>query len=335
MPRKKHSDDDQPLSIEQARAKIKKAMSDLRSGNNPGPISLRLKPTKKPGELYPLRLTWHQRESLIHCTRIKNKIKERLKEAGEGTQILGVTLKELDHLNDEIGTAAVYAPSPHKKRLVAVLHKVSELFASDRIGLFGEETPKTRKAAPKKGNLLYQFKIALLDIKPSIWRRIQVSDCTLTRLHEYIQAAFGWWNYHLHQFEIDGVTYSQPAPDGDDFGMEFEDERGVLLSKLIPKSGRRSRWIYEYDFGDSWRHEVLFEGFPPVDPKAKYPLCVEGARACPPEDCGGWPGYDNYVAAIADPKHAEHKYMLRWRGPFDPEAFDAKKATGVMRKVKK
>lgn len=326
--------DDKPLSIEQARGKIAKAMSDLVAGDYSGPISFRLKPTKKPGETYPLKLTWPQRDSLIHCTRIKNKIKERLQEAGEGTQIVGVTRKELDHLNDEIGQASLYAPSPHKKRLVAVLHKVAELFASDRVGLFGEETPKTRKTAPKKGDLFYQFKITLLDIKPAIWRRIQIPDCTLTDLHKYIQAAFGWWNYHLHQFDIDGGRYSQPAPDGDDFGMDFKDETDMRLNKLIPKSGRPSRWIYEYDFGDGWRHEVLFEGFPPAEPKAKYPLCLEGERACPPEDCGGPYGYTDYLAALADPKHEQHEEMLEWRGSFDPSVFDAKKATKEMKKVK-
>ena len=191
---------------------------------------------------------------------------------------------------------------------------------------------KARKAMPT--GTLYQFKITLLDITPAIWRRIQVPDCTLADLHEYIQAAFGWENYHLHQFDIDGERYSQPAPDGDDFGMEFKDETDVLLSKLIPKSGRPSRWIYEYDFGDDWRHEVQFEGFPPADPKAKYPLCLEGERACPPEDCGGSWGYADYLAALADPKHEQHDELLEWRGPFDAEAFDVKKATKEMRKVK-
>jgi hypothetical protein len=69
--------------------------------------------------------------------------------------------------------------------------------------------------------------------------------------------------------------------------MEFEDETDVLLSKLMPKSSRKAKWLYEYDFGDGWRHEVLFEGFPPADPQAKSPICLEGERACPPEDCGG------------------------------------------------
>jgi hypothetical protein len=82
------------------------------------------------------------------------------------------------------------------------------------------------------------------------------------------------------------------------------------------------------------RHEILFEGFPPSDPKAKAPLCLEGERACPPEDCGGPPGYGNYLDAIADPQHEQHEEMLEWRGPFDPSTFDAKKATKEMRKVK-
>ena len=119
-----------------------------------------------------------------------------------------------------------------------------------------------------------------------------------------------------------------------DMGLEMIDETDVPLGKPIPKSGRKSRWIYEYDFGDGWRHEVLFEGFVTVDPKVRCPQCVEGARACPPEDCGGPWGYADYLAAIADPQHERHDELLEWRGPFDPEAFDAKKATKEMRKVK-
>jgi hypothetical protein len=94
------------------------------------------------------------------------------------------------------------------------------------------------------------------------------------------------------------------------FGLEMIDETGVALSKLIPKSGRKSRWIYEYDFGDGLQHEVLFEGFVTVDPKVKYPICVEGARACPPEDCGGPWGYADYLAAIAHPQHERHEELL-------------------------
>ena len=332
MPRKKQPDD-KPLSVEQARGKIAKAVRDLLAGNDPGPITFRLKPTRKADETYPLKLTPQQRESLIHCTRIRNKLKERLKEAGGGTQVVGVTRKELDHLNDELGQAAMYVAGPDKKRLVAVLRRVADLLAEDHAGLLGEEKPKARRTAPTTGDLIYQFKVTLLDIKPAIWRRVRVPDCTLADFHEYIQAALGWENYHLHQFDIDGERYGPAAPDDTDFGLEMRDEAGVTLGRLIPKAGRKPRWVYEYDFGDGWRHEIVFEGFVAVDPKAKYPQCVEGERACPPEDCGGPWGYADYLAAVADPKHEQHEDMLEWRGPFDPEAFDPKKATREMRKV--
>jgi hypothetical protein len=333
MPRNK-SYQIKPLHVEQAREKIAKAVRDLVAGNDPGVISFSLKPTKKADETYPLRVTEQQRESLIHCTRIRNKLKQRLKEVGNGTQVVGVTRKELDHLNDEIGQAALSAPGPDKKRLVAVLRRVADLLSEDHAGLVGEETPKARRTAPKMGDLVYQFKVTLLDIKLAIWRRVRVPDCTLADLHGYIQAAFGWWNYHLHQFDIDGERYGPASPDDMDFGLEIRDEAEVTLGKLIPKSGRKPRWVYEYDFGDGWRHEVVFEGVTPADPKAKYPQCVEGERACPPEDCGGPWGYADYLAAVRDPRHEQHEEMLEWRGPFDPEAFDPRKATREMRKVK-
>jgi hypothetical protein len=157
----------------------------------------------------------------------------------------------------------MYAQHPHKQRMVAVLRTIGELFADDYKVPISAEIPKTRKTAPKQGPLLYQFKITLMDIQPLIWRRIQVPDGTLAELHEDIQAAFGWENYHLHQFEIDGERHGPLGPDEFDFGDGMLDEADVRLSALIPKSGRRSRWIYEYDFGDSWRHDVVFEGYPP------------------------------------------------------------------------
>lgn len=330
MPRKNPPDDNKPLSVAQARGKVARAMRDLTAGHDPGPVTFRLKRTRKADETYPLRLTRQQRESMIRATRIKNKVKERLRQAGDDSQVIGFTLKELDHLNDEIGQAALYAPGPDKRQLVTVLRRVSDLLAEEHAGVFEGIVPTTRKTAPKAGDLVYQFKVTLLDVKPAVWRRIRVPDGTLADLHGYIQAAFGWWDYHLHQFDIDGERYGPLAPDDMDFGLEAIDETGVTLGRLIPKSGRKPRWVYEYDFGDGWRHEVLFEGFVTADPKAKYPQCVEGERARPPEDCGGPWGYADYLAAIRDPGHDRHGEMLGWRRPFDPEAFDAKKATKDM-----
>lgn len=324
--------DDKPLTPAQARQKLQQGLADYLVGNGPETIVFRLKRTKKANHTYPLKLTQQQRETLLECTQLSRNLKKKIEQAGEGTQIVPVTWNELHKLNDETGQVAYYARSPHKKRLLAVMSRVVKFFEEEHAEVFALDTPTTRR--PAKTDLLFQFKITLLDIKPAIWRRIQVPDCTLVDLHEYIQAAFGWENYHLHQFEIDGVRYSQPAPDSDDFDMDFEDETDVLLSKLLPQTSRKARWIYEYDLGDGWRHEILFEGFPPSDPKAKAPLCLEGERACPPEDCGGPPGYCDYLDAIADPNNEQHEELLEWRGPFDSEAFDARKASKQMRKVK-
>jgi len=325
----KQPDDNNPLTPAQARQKLQKRLADYLTGNGSEAIVFRLKRTKKANHLYSLKLTQQQRETLLEFTQLSRNLKKKIEQAGVGTQIVPVTWNELHKLNDETGQAAYYVRSPHKKRLMAVMSRVVKFFEEEHTGVFDFDAPK-----PTKTELLFQFKITLLDIQPAIWRRIQIPDCTLVDLHEYIQAAFGWENYHLHQFEIDGVQYRQSAPNGDEFDADFEDETDVLLSKLLPKSKKKIRWLYEYDFGDGWRHEVLFEGFPPLDPKTKPPVCLEGERACPPEDCGGPPGYANYIDAIADPEHEQHQEMLEWRGSFDPSVFDTKKATKRIRKVK-
>ncbi len=286
--------DDKPLPPAQARQKLQQGLEDYLAGNDTGPIVFRLKRTKKASHTYPLNLTPQQRESLLEHTNLTGKLKKKIDPAGEGTQVVPITWNELHKLNDETGQAAVHARSPHKKRLMAVMSRVVKFFEEEHAEVCDLAATTPAKRRPAKTDLLFQFKIALLGSEPPIWRRIQVHDCTLDKLHEHIQTAMGWTNSHLHQFDIKGVQYSQPAPDGDDFDMDFEDETDVLLSKLLPKSSRKVRWIYEYDFGDGWRHEVSFEGFPPADPKAKTPICLEGERACPPEDCGGPPGYSDY-----------------------------------------
>ena len=193
---------------------------------------------------------------------------------------------------------------------------------------------KTKRRSQSKPAALYQFKITLLESDPPIWRRIQVKDCTLDKLHEHIQTAMGWTNSHLHDFKIDGERYGDPMLLGNGVGeSQCVDSTKTLLSDILPKTRKRFAFEYEYDFGDGWEHEVLFEETPPVDPKAKYPLCVEGERACPPEDCGGVWGYGDILEIIANPNQEEHKSVLEWIGSsFDPQNFDPKKATKRMRK---
>lgn len=180
---------------------------------------------------------------------------------------------------------------------------------------------------------LYQFKITLLDSPAPIWRRIQVRDSTLDKFHERIQTAMGWTNSHLHQFKIDGENYGDPdlLNDGfEDFGCI--DSTVTKISEIVPKAGKRFQFRYEYDFGDSWQHEVLFEGCLKAVKGSRYPLCVEGERKCPPEDVGGVSGYSRFLEAIANPNHEQHDELVEWAGDFDPEEFDSLKATNVMRR---
>jgi len=191
---------------------------------------------------------------------------------------------------------------------------------------------KAKKASP--ADTVYQFKITLLESRPRIWRRIQAQDCTLDKLHEHIQTAVGWTNSHLHQFKIGEQRYADPMLTEEDFEeFDYRDSTTTMLSDILPETSKRFRFQYEYDFGDSWYHEVLFEGLVRAESKVKYPLCLEGERACPPEDCGGIWGYPDFIEAIQNPDHERHEELLEWvGGRFDPEAFDPAKATKAMRK---
>jgi hypothetical protein len=169
--------------------------------------------------------------------------------------------------------------------------------------------------------LAFQIKVTLEGSKPPIWRRLLVpSDTTLGDLHHIIQAAFGWWDYHLHQFIVGGTYYGEPHPDYFDY-VDMHDEQEVTLGQITVGEGFKFR--YEYDFGDSWLHQVLVEKILPPEPGQDYPVCIKGRRARPPEDVGGMWGYYHFLEAIQDPDHEEHDEYLEWvGGAFDPEAFN-------------
>jgi len=149
---------------------------------------------------------------------------------------------------------------------------------------------------PVSGPPLYQIKITLAWSKPPIWRRVIVrSDMRLNRFHDVIQRAMGWTDSHLHQFVVDKTFYGKPNPEH----SETLNERNYTIAQLAPAV--RKKFIYEYDFGDGWNHELLVEKVLPADPAFKHPVCVGGALACPPEDCGGIYGYYEKLAALATP----------------------------------
>jgi hypothetical protein len=178
----------------------------------------------------------------------------------------------------------------------------------------------TAALASRTGGV-FQLKVTLKGTKPPVWRRVLVDgSSTLDHLHDVIQAAFGWWGYHLHDFEIDGTNYGTPDPDDDDWGLPTTDESGVRLDSV---AGPGSRFVYRYDFGDNWRHDIEVEQVLPADEATTVPVCVDGRRACPPEDCGGTGGFERLLEILADPRHPEHRERREWMGrDYDPAAFD-------------
>jgi len=154
---------------------------------------------------------------------------------------------------------------------------------------------------------IYQLKMTLCEVGPPVWRRVLVpGGYTLDRLHRIVQHTMGWQDYHLHSYDIDGVQYGEPDPDGE---LELRDELDVRLDAVAAKG---SQFCYTYDFGDWWDHDIEVEDVFPADPTERYPTCVDGARACPPEDVGG----------------------AEWLGRrYDPDSFRPDRVTTLLRRM--
>lgn len=181
------------------------------------------------------------------------------------------------------------------------------------------------------GQPVFQLRIQLEQVTPTVWRRLLVpGGVRLAKLHGIFQAALGWTNSDLHCFTV-----------GDDlYGMQLEDhpageldETEVTVLQALRRGERR--FGYEYDFGDSWEHEVFIESttWPPL--ALKHAVCLDGANACPPEDVGGAPGYVQFLEALADPLHEEHDSYLVWVGyKFNAEAFDLATVNAALQRVR-
>jgi len=196
----------------------------------------------------------------------------------------------------------------------------------------GKRANKTRTDG-KPAATVHQFKITLAYTQPPVWRRIQLpSEATFWDLHCAINDAMGWEDNHLHEFRIGnrrhalriGIPEGEDAPWSDDAGLADWD---VPIASHLAKTGASCSYLY--DFGDGWDHSVKLEAILPREPRVRYPRCLDGARACPPEDCGGPPGYEQLCAALADPAGADEdaEELLEWFGPYDPEAFNPAKVT--------
>ncbi len=176
-----------------------------------------------------------------------------------------------------------------------------------------------------------RFRIQLVGIEPSIWRMIDVPEAyTFWDLHVAIQDSMGWLDYHLHSFNPPrrhGRIKSRVGIPDDEYDDGTVAGWEVPIVKFFMEIGDTLE--YEYDFGDGWLHEVTLAGVLLKERGRKYPVCVDGGRACPPEDCGGIPGYEELLKALVDPSHEEHRDMAEWlKGhakcywPYRPEEFD-------------
>lgn len=282
---------------------------------------LRIK-TKPVAEL-PLRD--EDRDALVAMPTLKAKVRKQLAKRGTDltvADVAGVTM-----------AVAEAFPDAGPKQQIVLLRLAGTLMATLQQALV---VPNDRAVTPKAKPtaLAYRIKITLAGTRPPVWRQIVVTDCTLDELHEHVQTAMGWTNSHLHHFRVGEQFYGDPdlmADNYEEFG--YEDSTATRLSDLVPKTRKAFKFIYEYDFGDSWDHQLMVEAVGPPEAGTKYPACLDGNGACPPEDVGGVWGYTDFVAAVRNPDHEQHEELLDWvGGAFDPDEFDPTTATKRMRK---
>ncbi len=215
-------------------------------------------------------------------------------------------------------------------RVCCVIRKQAELNKQKNSQVSGDNLKNSAQPAVKRKpvtimknqDTIYQLKVNLLETNPLVWRRFLVpSSITLHRLHLVLQETMGWTNSHLYRFQIGENEYAEPSPDNEFYELPFKDSKKVKLNKLVTEKG--IKFQYEYDFGDSWLHELVVENILDTDSSKTYPLCLGGERACPPEDCGGTSGYAELLEIIRDPKHEQYQDMMTWLGGhFNPGSFD-------------
>ncbi|GAC1592701.1 MAG: plasmid pRiA4b ORF-3 family protein [Sphingomicrobium sp.] len=164
------------------------------------------------------------------------------------------------------------------------------------------------------------LRIELKNTDPPIWRLVEVpTSITLEVLHDIVQVTMGWLDYHLWEIVVDGQAYGLPMEE--DWGTAPRKVAGRVRLRDVLTPGTTTI-DYTYDFGDSWEHKLTISDVRPGDPTAAYPRFIAGKRDCPPEDCGGIPGYYDLLEARADPKHPDHDEITEWLDEYDPEALD-------------
>jgi len=184
---------------------------------------------------------------------------------------------------------------------------------------FREAVEGVRRLGAENKFTVYEMKVRIKGARPAIWRRFRVSgNITFYKLHRILQEVMGWSDYHLYEFRVGKLLLGEPDPD---YSPETKSARRVRLSEILIRE--TAQFIYIYDFGDYWEHEVTVERILSSDEELRHPVCIDGKRACPPEDCGGIWGYSDLLKIIRNPAHEEYEEMMEWLGgEFDPNQFD-------------
>ena len=178
-----------------------------------------------------------------------------------------------------------------------------------------------------------RLRIQLEDVDPAVWRRLLVPGTVkLAKLGQMLVVAMGWNNSHLHAFRVGDTSYGMQDDDDDDFPDDEIDEQSVTVLQALRE---HQTFTFDYDFGDGWEHEVVIEELIHSDSGLKFAVCLDGERACPPDDVGGPGGYAAFLEAVADTDHDEHADFLEWvGGSFDPAEFDVANANVLLQKLR-
>ena len=191
--------------------------------------------------------------------------------------------------------------------------------------------PAVSTGMPRMIEPVARIRIELQDLEPKIWRRVDVPlSSTLAALHDIIQVSFHWLDYHLYEFVVGERVYGVPADEDEFYDRKVFKAAAIRLKMLVEREV--DRFLYVYDFGDDWRHDVIVEEVRDGDEDTEYPAFVDGARRCPPEDVGGSDGFMEFLEAVLDASHEEHDRMMEWYGgPFDPEDIDEQRIRSVLK----
>jgi hypothetical protein len=281
-----------------------------------------------PRETRELKLSEEQRRTILKYSELPAHLSKRFAGKGTAAKAIPFMLDELDEFLDYVEIAVYRAKGNEKQKVLRIVQKVAKLLGST---IDPEEMPNRRLA--NKNAAVFQIKMTLRATDPPIWRRIQTTDCTLEELHALIQVTMGWGFEHLYLFNIGGVEYADLDMMRDD--EDIEDACDTMLSEVLPLQNRRPRFEYEYDFGDSWIHQLIVEERFFQAKGVMYPICVAGERACPPEDCGGPWSYPDFVERIRNLDHSGYVETLDWVGDkFDPETFDLEAVNSELRRMR-